>query len=324
MDSSSSDEDSSSGEENEPAAQEYLGASDEIGEDDSVFPSLDTQAVFEKEVAPANDDTKVAIFQTTLSGSLESLSQGKLSTSTELIKNRNIVGIKKGEGLLLEEITLESYSNGFPCSIGISIDGLKGDVLKTFTSNGQKCNYVVYPKSKKSGINVAISSIKVGKEVSFFSRYPGFTIDNLSDGIAYIDKTALIQKSHPVVNMITMDVKANDGNIKKVFKSFSKTHYQADGKLVLDTANALKQSLQSRIPVVKENDLRVSIMRAVTSSTHAEKVYDAKSWKDSLEIYDNVVGEQSKAGMLSKTFNLTTSFKVKYRTIHKGEDKTPE
>lgn len=198
---------------------------------------------------------------------------------------------------------------------------MKGENLKTFTSNGQKCNYSVYPKSKKVGINVPIATCKVGKEISFFTRYPGYTIDNLDTGIAYVNDKAVIQKTHPVVNMITMDAKSKDKNPKKVFKSFSKTHYQVDSALVIDTVNALKSNLQARIPTVKENELKMNIMRSVTSQTHSEKVNNQNSWRDGAEIYDNVLSEQSKPGILSKTYSFTASFRVKYRSIHREHEK---
>jgi hypothetical protein len=113
-----------------------------------------------------------------------------------------------------------------------------------------------------------------------------------------------------------MDVKSNNKNPKKVFGSFSKTHYKVDSNLVSSTVNALKANLQSRIPSVKENELKMTIMRGVTDTTHGTKVENKESWRNNAEIFDNIVGDQSKPGILSKKYSISVGWRVKYRSIH--------
>lgn len=264
------------------------------------------------------ESTAPVIIQLELSSSLSNLAESKNNVID--IFNGNVTDVKRKHGLLIEELTLESYVNEFPCSLGLTIDGLKGQTLKSYGTNGLHCNYIVFSKAKKIGANVVISKCDIGDEIAFFSKYPGYTLDTIDKGFVVIDKDAIIKKEHPVVNMIAIDMEQQQKDPKSILKKFSSTHYKVDSQIIESTVAALKQNLEDKIPVVKENELKLRLNRAVTSTTISNKVYDPQLWKDPKEIYDNLVAEKTQELLLSKKFRFQATFRIKYRTIHHKEE----
>lgn len=108
--SSDSDSGSSDGENNDAEfhVDEEQNAFDQSeegipeGEDEYTFPKTNTKFSLNESAGDESDGTKTEIFQATIFASLEQLHDGTKSSSTPLIKNKALVGVKEGEGLLLE------------------------------------------------------------------------------------------------------------------------------------------------------------------------------------------------------------------------------
>jgi hypothetical protein len=77
----------------------------------------------------------------------------------------------------------------------------------------------------------------------------------------------------------------------------------------------LEQHHQEKMPILREDELKVVISRGVTSATSGNDVNDLKSWKDEAQIGRKFVTSKGKEDIFQKKFLFSATFQLKVRPL---------
>ncbi len=307
------DNDDSENENAQVGAQGY----DDEGEDEG---EADEEKEPEKaEAAAPKWNTAEITFQKSFSlDELAADKDGKIAV-LKLSEEISAFGAKKEH--LLDGIDLVDLETDLPVTVSLDLGGIKADKVDRYTHTNAKGVYIVRRREKWSNPRrVALTKRSAKTNVRFLQAYSGWTLDNIDDGINWLDKdTALVKKDHPLIAIINEVAKQplTKDDIKL------KGWYSISRATVSHSLEWLKQEMEDKLPLTDLTKLRFTISRAITTKGTSDNGSDSVGvkmlgtesalWLDSAEVFDNLDAKRSKEAATAQRYSIYMKLEVRWR-----------
>lgn len=226
----------------------------------------------------------------------------------------------KGKQHIIKGLTLTRVNSTFPVSLLWDIHDVRGiEKEEVFTQTGASGVYVSMPNEKNDAIAIPLIKESSKPDAKFLRVFPGWTLENIDTGVAKLGRgKASVCVDHPVVAVLkrAYEKKGATPDLQE-FQGF----YFVTEKLLDTGMRILKKDMEAGLPITNLNQLKLSISRAVTSTSDdkvgahgKEDTGTAQSqWVDTAEIGNNIRMRGFKKGLMDEEYAAYVELKIRYR-----------
>jgi hypothetical protein len=253
-------------------------------------------------------------------GSLSGLDSKKTGTEeVSLFPKSGALGDRMGEknSHVLYSVELTEWKNDFPCSLGISLKGAHEESLrKVVTTSNKLVQAVLLPNTtciEGATRNTVIYQQNHDSGSLFWTRYKGYNLSNIDDGITTIsDGMAVVKEGHPVMEVLQIAA-STTGKVKvdPPTKGFYMVHRQA----INDCMDMLKKEMSTHLKLLTPSDLKLEFKRSHGSQTDSQGTVDT-DWTCESEIFDGAPTEKIRERVLKKNYSVWGTLQFKMKHIH--------
>lgn len=190
---------------------------------------------------------------------------------------------------ILIGMKLQRAESTFPCSLGVSIKGAKGNF---YTGDGKQYSYITGSNEKSHALNKVVATTNPYINSEYLRLYPGMTKDNLrSNGILDVpgENYVLVDQQHPIVEMMNENQEVLNVDIGKA-KLIDDKWYKV-AKTVTDRClKELGDELDGNLPIIDLSDFHVQI----------DRLHGA-AWDSEAEVCDNISSGDIRAKCMDST-----------------------
>ena len=239
--------------------------------------------------AHLKDNTITRHFSANFSGSLSELadtpslaSWTPTESSIFQSKTRYKPNAQKSDGrqgnlqqAILIGMKLKKVSSTFPCELGLTITGAKGNY---YTGNGSRFAYIASANEKGHTVDKIVATTNPYINSEYLRMYPGMTKDNLRKGIMDVPDAdyVFVDEKHPIVEMMSENqavLGIDLSSAQLVDNRWFKVEKTVSERCLAE----LGEELSNHLPIVDLSNFQVGINRL-----------HGASWDSEAEVCDNV------------------------------------
>jgi len=225
-------------------------------------------------------------------------------SKTRYAPNASKSAVRRGnlEQAILIGMKICKVSSNFPCELGLSVTGSKGNY---YTADAQRYSYVIGSNERSNNLNQIVATTNPYVNSEYIRLYPGMTKDNLrTNGILHVpgENFVFVDKQHPIVEMMIENQDTLQIDIPNA--QLIDDRWYKVSKTVTDRCIAeLENELVDHLPLLDLSSFNANITRL-----------HGLEWDDDLEICDGIDREDYRQKVLdaprraSVVMELTYSF----------------
>lgn len=176
---------------------------------------------------------------------------------------------------ILIGMKLKKVDSTFPCELGLTITGAKGNY---YTGDGSRYAYITAANEKGHAIDKIVATTNPYINSEYLRMYPGMTKDNLRKGIMEVPDAdyVFVDEKHPIVEMMSENQAVLGIDLSQA-QLVDNRWFKVEKTVSERCLDELGEELSNHLPLVDLSDFKVGIHRL-----HGE------SWDSESEVCDNV------------------------------------
>lgn len=199
--------------------------------------------------------------------------------------------VRKGnlKQAILVGMRLQRAESTFPCSLGLTIKGAKGNF---YTGDGKQYSYITGANEKSHALNKVVATTNPYINSDYLRLFPGMTKDNLrTNGILEVpgENYVLVDQQHPIVEMMNENQDVLNVDIGRA-KLIDEKWYKVSKNVSDRCLKELGEELDGNLPIIDLSDFHVSI----------DRLHGAQ-WDSEAEVCDNITSSDIRAKCMDST-----------------------
>lgn len=203
-------------------------------------------------------------------------------------KDGNLFKLKGPQ--LTKSIEVVEYDNRFPIALAVNVaipDVKKNNV--SYSANGVDGHVIAFSNRLKDNVNKQVFTADTRRGERFLKKFPGVKVDTLRNNIHPVEDLYLIKKSHPLIEMILVELEDAERKGKKsaiTLVEGAHGFYHVDKKTADTLLDGLERDMRKYMPVIDLSKIEVQVQPAFPTekqSSEREEVKDV-SWLHAKEL----------------------------------------
>jgi hypothetical protein len=210
--------------------------------------------------------------------------------------------VKRGnlEQAILIGMKVKKVDSNFPCQLGLSIHGVKGNYN---TCNGERYAYLISAGERNLSMDEIVATTNPYVNSEYLERFPGMTATALREqGIMQVpnENYVFVDKSHPVVEMMQENAEALHIDLAQA-QLIDGRWYKVAKPVTERCLNELESELVNNLPIYNLTEFKASINRPYGMDWDAEN-----------EICDNLSMANLKSKVMAAERRCTVVLELSY------------